>query len=51
VNWGGVELKPGVTAWVGPTSVVAIVAAMYLFTAIGFELMRALPVIAAGGGH
>ncbi|MBI2977541.1 MAG: hypothetical protein HYY38_01620 [Rhodospirillales bacterium] len=51
VGWGGVELNPGATAWVGPTSVLAIVAAMYLFTAVGFELMQALPVIGVGGGH
>ncbi|MBI3113105.1 MAG: cbb3-type cytochrome c oxidase subunit I [Rhodospirillales bacterium] len=51
VGWGGVELNPGATAWVGPTSVLAIVAAMYLFTAVGFELMQALPVIGGVGGH
>lgn len=50
VGWGGDAIKPGTKAWVGPVSVAAIVAAMYLFTAIGFELMQALPVTAAGGG-
>ncbi|MCL4747564.1 MAG: cbb3-type cytochrome c oxidase subunit I [Burkholderiaceae bacterium] len=52
VAWGGAALRPGAAAWVGPVSVLAIVAAMFLFTAIGFELMRALPVTGAGGaGH
>ena len=50
VGWGGDAIKPGTKAWVGPVSIAAIVAAMYLFTAIGFELMQALPVTAAGGG-
>jgi len=34
----------------GPVSVVIIVAAMYAFTAVGFELMQTLPVAATGGG-
>ena len=50
VNWGGLALQPGVSAWVGPVSVVIIVAAMYAFTAVGFELMQTLPVAATGGG-
>lgn len=52
VSWSGVELKPGITAWVGPVSVLSIVVGMYVFTAIGFELMRSLPITATGGaGH
>jgi cytochrome c oxidase subunit 1 len=52
VNWGGVTPRPGVTAWVGPVSVLLIVAAMYTFTAVGFELMQSLPVAGNGaGGH
>lgn len=50
VAWGGTAVRAGVTAWVGPVSVLLIVIAMYVFTAIGFELMRTLPVTAAGGG-
>lgn len=51
-DWSGESLKPGTTAWVGPLSVVLIVAAMYLFTVIGFEAMKALPLTAIGGtGH
>jgi hypothetical protein len=52
VNWGGVTPRPVVTAWVGPVSVLLIVAAMYTFTAVGFELMQSLPVAGNGaGGH
>lgn len=50
VRWGGVAVRPGAAAWVGPVSVLLIVAAMYAFTALGFELMQALPVTATGGG-
>jgi cytochrome c oxidase subunit 1 len=52
VRWGGVALKPGASAWVGPLSVLAIVGGMYLFTIIGFELLQAIPLAATGGaGH
>lgn len=52
VAWGGVEVRSGASAWVGPISVLAVVAAMYVFTAIGFELMQSLPIAAGGGaGH
>ncbi len=51
-SWGGTALHGGLKAWVGPLSVLVIVAAMYAFSAVGFELMQALPVTAAGGaGH
>lgn len=50
LGWGGVDLRAGAHAWVGPVSVLVIVAAMYVFTAIGFELMQALPIAASGGG-
>jgi cytochrome c oxidase subunit 1 len=49
--WGGSSLRPGASALVGPLSVLVIVAAMYGFTAIGFEMMKALPLGAIGGGH
>lgn len=48
VSWGGAALQPGLKAWVGPVSVVLIVLAMYGFSALGFEMMRALPVVASG---
>ncbi len=52
VQWGGMRLQPNATAWVGPASVLLIVAAMYVFTSLGFELMQGLPISASGsGGH
>jgi cytochrome c oxidase subunit I len=52
VTWGDRAPAPGMTAWTGPVSVAAIVAAMYVFTALGFEMMQMLPVSASGGaGH
>lgn len=50
VDWSGVKPTPGAAAWLGPVSVFAIVAGMYVFTVIGFELMQSLPVAAIGGG-
>ncbi len=50
VDWSGAPPSPGAAAWLGPVSVLAIVAGMYVFTAIGFELMQRLPVTAIGGG-
>lgn len=49
VAWGGVAIRAGTAAWVGPASVLVIVAAMYLFTATGFELLQSLPIAASGG--
>lgn len=37
-------------AWLGPLSVLTIVLSMYVFTAIGFELLQSLPITAIGGG-
>lgn len=53
VSWGDTVLPPATRAWVGPISVLVIVVAMYAFSALGFELMQALPVTAVGtdGGH
>jgi cytochrome c oxidase subunit I len=50
VAWGERTPSPGLAAWVGPVSVAIIVGAMYVFTALGFELMNALPLTAVGGG-
>jgi cytochrome c oxidase subunit 1 len=50
VAWGGTALSPALRAWVGPLAVLVIVGAMYGFSAVGFEIMKALPVIAQGGG-
>lgn len=43
--------RPGAAALVGPLAVLVIVIGMYAATATGFELMRALPIEAAGGAH
>ena len=50
VSWGGTAIRPGLKAWVGPLSIGLIVVAMYVFSAVGFELMQALPLTATGGG-
>ncbi len=49
VSWGGATIS-GQAAWVGPISVVILIAGMYVFTALGFELMQSLPLVASGGG-
>jgi cytochrome c oxidase subunit I len=52
VSWGDRAPAPGVAAWAGPVSIAVIVGAMYVFTALGFELMQMLPASTAGGaGH
>lgn len=52
VSWGGTTVKAGASAWVGPVAVLVIVAAMYAFSALGFELMQSLPISASGSaGH
>ena len=50
VSWGGTVVQAGAKAWVGPVSILVIVIAMYIFSAVGFELMQALPVTVVGGG-
>lgn len=51
-HWDGTIVpRPGAAALVGPLAVMVIVIGMYAATAAGFELMRALPIEAAGAGH
>jgi cytochrome c oxidase subunit I len=51
VSWEGAAVQ-GTAAWTGPASILVIVAAMYVFTATGFELLQSLPLAGAGGaGH
>ncbi|HYD29653.1 MAG TPA: cbb3-type cytochrome c oxidase subunit I [Azospirillaceae bacterium] len=38
-------------AWTGPVSVAALVAVLYVFTIIAFQLIQSLPIITLGGGH
>ncbi|MCC7015787.1 MAG: cbb3-type cytochrome c oxidase subunit I [Rhodospirillales bacterium] len=49
--WGGGGTVAAERAWTGPLAVFVLIAAMYAFTALAFNLMRALPVAALGGGH
>jgi cytochrome c oxidase subunit 1 len=53
VAWGGGGAVAAERAWVGPLAVLVLIAAMYVFTALAFNLMRALPIAALGlaGGH
>ena len=48
VTWGGVAIGRQ-SAWVGPLSVLVLVAIMYVFTVLSFELLEAVPVVAKGG--
>lgn len=50
VSWGGTAVRVGSHAWVGPVSILVIVVGMYVFSAVGFELMQSLPLSASGGG-
>lgn len=50
VDWGGGGAVTTGRAWTGPLSVFVLLAAMYVFTALAFNLMQALPVAAVGGG-
>jgi cytochrome c oxidase subunit 1 len=52
VAWGGVGIGHN-AAWVGPLAVLVLIAGMYVFTALGFEIMQSLPIISSGGhgGH
>ncbi len=50
VSWSG-EAAGRQHAWVGPMSVVVLVAAMYAFTALSFEILQGVPILSAAGGH
>lgn len=50
--WSGGGAVAAERAWVGPLAVLVLIAAMYVFTALAFNLMQALPVaVFGGGGH
>ncbi|MBP2312507.1 cbb3-type cytochrome c oxidase subunit I [Azospirillum soli] len=52
VDWrAGPDGVGAAPAWTGPLSVAALVAAMYVFTIVAFQLIQSLPIIAVGGGH
>jgi cytochrome c oxidase subunit 1 len=50
VAWGGSAIERQ-HAWIGPLSVFAMVAAMYLFTALSFELLEGVPILVGAGAH
>jgi hypothetical protein len=50
VSWSGTSIA-GQRAWVGPLSVFALIAAMYFFTALSFEILEGVPILSEVGGH
>ena len=50
VSWSG-SVIAGQRAWVGPLAVFALVAAMYFFTALSFEILEGVPILGEVGGH
>lgn len=50
LSWGGTAIGRA-SAWVGPLSVLVLLAGMYAFTIIAFEVMQGIPIVATGGGH
>ena len=49
-SWDGAAIERQ-RAWVGPLCVFALVAAMYLFTALSFEILESVPILGEVGGH
>jgi len=50
VSWSG-SAAAGARAWVGPLSVFTMVAAMYAFTALSFEILQNVPILVEAGAH
>ena len=50
VSWGGSDIE-GQRAWVGPLSVCALVAGMFFFTALSFEILEGVPILVEIAGH
>ena len=50
VDWSGSDFRRQ-RAWVGPVSVAAMVAAMYGFTALSFEILQGVPILIGSGAH
>ena len=50
VLWGGSAIERQ-RAWIGPLSVCALVATMYFFTALSFEILESVPILGEVGGH
>jgi hypothetical protein len=49
VHWGGAAAD-GARAWSGPLAIILLLGLTVVFTSLAFELMRALPMTASGGG-
>ena len=50
VSWSGAAIERQ-RAWVGPLSVCALIAAMYFFTALSFEILEGVPILSEVAGH
>jgi len=50
VSWSG-SAATRERAWVGPLSILAMVAAMYGFTALSFEILQRVPILVGAAGH
>jgi hypothetical protein len=50
VSWSGSAIERQ-RAWVGPLCVCALIAAMYFFTALSFEILEGVPILSEVGGH
>lgn len=50
VSWSGSNIGRQ-SAWVGPLAVCTLVAAMYFFTALSFEILADVPILGEVGGH
>ena len=50
VSWGGSDIERQ-RAWLGPLFVCTLVAAMYFFTALSFEILEGVPILSDIGGH
>jgi cytochrome c oxidase subunit 1 len=50
VSWSGSAIERQ-RAWVGPLCICALIAAMYFFTALSFEILEGVPVLSEVGGH
>ena len=50
VTWSGSAVGRQ-SAWVGPLAVFTMVAAMYAFTALSFEILQDVPILVGAGAH
>jgi cytochrome c oxidase subunit 1 len=50
VEWGGGAVGRH-SAWVGPLAILVLVAGMYLFTAVSFEILQGVPILVGAAEH